>query len=360
MVEFVLHSNVYSVDSDACSDVQVVHNALQTILRENLGNREVVIDCCDCGAAYRILMALLSVTPGSWCLTGTPRLLQRPMRELVEVLTAIGGAIAPSGEGWHIEGKPLRAAQLTMDCRRSSQFASALLLIAPKLGLQHLQITPEFFGSADYVQLTRVCAPWQVEVPPLPNALPPLGMIGDWSAALFWYAMAALHPQQKYLFPNLSLLSAQGDSIIAQWFHKLGVESIETPEGVCVSASPQMNIPSLTMDVAAHPDVVPVLSAVACLMPADFTFLHVGNLIYKESNRLSALMEQLAPFAEIMELEDGTLRIRGRAERPQKLCSFQTHHDHRLAMAFLLFGHPEALDDVACLAKSYPRLLEIT
>ena len=113
-------------------------------------------------------------------------------------------------------------------------------------------------------------------------------------------------------------------------------------------------------DVADHPDVVPVMAALACLLPADFTFLHTSNLRYKESDRVGELAVQLSPFAEV-ECRDDSLRIVGRARAlwPQPPYAFRTCHDHRLAMAFLLFG-PDALpDDLACLGKSYPLLPDI-
>jgi len=110
------------------------------------------------------------------------------------------------------------------------------------------------------------------------------------------------------------------------------------------------------LDVRDNLDTVPVMAALAALLPADITFRNVKNLRYKESDRLQALADQLAPYAEI-ELSDNVLRVKGKGEAIVAGAGLDTKHDHRLAMAFLLF--PGAvLDDVGCLEKSYPGLLE--
>lgn len=355
---FVLTGEVLPLPEGECEDVCVTHRALRT-LSEAVGTG-AVIDVADCGAACRFMMALLAVTPGRWLLTGTPRLLQRPVEGLLEALTAIGGSIVRVGEGWRIEGRALRAETLAVDARQSSQYASALLLIAPKLGLRHLELIPADVLSKPYIQLTRLCMPAPVEVTGLPHPQGPLGRIGDWSAALFWYVKALLAPGSRYELLGLSLASAQGDAIVAEWFRQLGVESEETERGVRIAAQRLPQGVTFQFDVADHPDVVPVMAALACLLPADFTFLHTRNLDFKESNRAEELAQQLAPFAEIERTED-SLRVVGkaRARWPKPPYGFRTCSDHRLAMAFLLFGPSAHLDDLCCLRKSYPQLPDI-
>ncbi len=355
--QFVLSGEVLEISQNECNDVVVTHRALQTVAQHS--GVGALIDVGDCGAAYRFMMALLSVTPGRWRLTGTPRLLQRPMEELASVLTAAGAALYRDTAGWHIEGRALTAETLTIDCTRSSQFASALLLIAPKIGLRTLHVTPATFGSVPYVQLTRLCAKSEVAMPELPPAGDSLGRVGDWSAALFWYAHAALHPAHACELLDLSLASAQGDSIIAEWFDALGVTSLETDRGVLIQATRPPQARPYLFDVADHLDVVPVMAALAALLPADFTFLHTRNLSYKESDRARLLAEQLSPFAEV-DWRDESLRIIGRprAQWPSAPYRFATNRDHRLAMAFLLFGDNAVLDDTDCLKKSYPELIQ--
>ena len=385
-------------DADG-SDVRVVWRALR-ILREtsvetqnfaSLQHRDlslspVEIDVADCGAAYRFLMPLLAATPGRWLLTGTPRLLQRPILPLVEVLRGIGAEMERVGDGWLIHGKPLLVSTLTLDATQSSQMASALVLAAPLLGLRTLHLTTTDIPSLSYLRMTlALTRDWPVSVPGVEVPDVPVGAHGDWSAALFWFAHARLHPENEYVLSPLSLESIQGDSVIAQWFNGMNVSvSCENPyygEDVahcreakyCVStpscvgniispcieiaAKPLEKTPRLVFDVRDNLDTVPVMAALAALLPADITFQNVRNLRYKESDRLAALAEQLAPYAEI-ELSDNVLRVKGKGEPVVAGAGFDTCHDHRLAMAFLLFPDAE-LNDVECLRKSYPGLMAI-
>lgn len=357
VAHFVQCGEVMQVAAEESSDVLVTYDALVRI-REALlhphGDAPVVIDVRDCGTAYRFMMALLSVTEGQWLLTGTERLLLRPMEELVATLQQIGADIKRVGNGWLIEGWPLHAETLTIDCTRTSQFASALLLIAPKLHLQQLHLKPAEVGSVPYINLTLSCIDYPVKVPGLPCSRLPLGGVGDWSSALFVYAYACLHPEDSFLLERLTLNSAQGDSVIAQWFESLGVTSQQKEDGVLVQADSQAGRRVATFDVADHPDVVPVLAALACLLPADFHFLHTRNLAFKESDRSAALATQLSSFAEVDYQED-TLTIKGLAREkwPVPPYRFCTLNDHRLAMAFLLFGADAELDSIDCLCKSW-------
>ena len=224
MAHFVLTGDLLPLRGGECEDVCVTHRALK-VVAESAG-RGAVVDVADCGAACRFVMALMAVTPGRWLLTGTPRLLGRPMDGLVQALCSIGGRITRVEEGWRIEGGALRAETLTVDARQSSQFASALLLIAPEIGLRRLELAPADIPSKPYLQLTRLCMPAPVEVSGLPQPQGPLGRSGDWSAALFWYAHALLHPENSYELLDLSLTSAQGDAVVA------GYSIIKEPEKV--------------------------------------------------------------------------------------------------------------------------------
>lgn len=361
ILHYVRAGEVMEVSPGDCSDVQVTHRALETLRGAEGSASTTVIDVADCGAAYRFLMALLSATPGHWLLTGTPRLLERPIDELVEVLSDIGANIRRDSNGWLIEGKPLCAETLTINCTRSSQFASALLLISSKLGLKTLNIIPADAGSLSYVRMTLACMGEQVSVPAITKVPQNLGLPGDWSAAVFWYAMALLHPDNEYVLQDLSLDSIQGDAVVADWFARMGLKSTSTAHGIRVCAGNKQELPPMTFDVADHPDLVPVMAALACLLPTDLTFLHIQNLRYKESDRARHLAEQLAPFAEVVDLKEDVLRIKGKTKStwPSLPYRFQTMGDHRLAMAFLLFGKDAILDDIKCLRKSYPALISI-
>lgn len=349
-------------DADG-SDVRVVWHALQSLRAPSTSS--VAIDVADCGAAYRFLMPLLAATPGTWLLTGTPRLLQRPVEPLVAALQKMGADIRRVGDGWLVHGKSLAASTCTIDASQSSQMASALVLAAPLLGLRTLHLTTTHIPSLSYLRMTLVLArDWPVEIPGVEVPDLPVGAPGDWSAALFWFAHARLHPENAYRLSPLTLESIQGDSVICQWFRELNV-SVYCENAIlgknaqpCVeiAAQPLKTMPRLALDVRDNLDTVPVMAALAAILPADITFRNVRNLQYKESDRLEALVSQLQPYAQIT-FSDNELHVVGNRHRLVAGAGFDTHHDHRLAMAFLLFGPNAELNDVECLKKSYPELL---
>ena len=237
--------------------------------------------------------------------------------------------------------------------------ASALVLAAPLFGLRTLHLITTDIPSLSYLRMTlALTRDWPVEIPGVEASETPIGAIGDWSAALFWFAHARLHPENEYALSPLSLDSIQGDSVIARWFDEMNV-SVCGDARPCIEifAKPLETMPRMVLDVRDNLDTVPVMAALAALLPADITFRNVRNLRFKESDRLQALAEQLSPYAEIV-LSENELRVKGMGGTAVPTKRFETHHDHRLAMAFLLFPGAE-LDDVECLRKSYPRLKDI-
>ena len=370
-----------SISPGDCRDIAVTHRAVGIVAGKS-SVHPVAIDVEDCGAAYRFLMPVLAATPGVWLLMGTERLLQRPILPLAEVLRGIGAEIERVEEGWLIRGKSfarpvetfhetslqrgeIGGLSLSIDASQSSQMASALVLAAPLLGLKTLHLTMPDIPSLPYLQMTlALTRDWPVEIPGVTVPDTPIGAVGDWSAALFWFAYACLHPEHEYLLSPLSLESIQGDAVIAQWFNMLGVSvcrdvvhSVSTTPYIEIKAKPLETMPHLVLDVCDNLDTVPVMAALAALLPADITFQNVRNLQYKESDRLHALAEQLMPYATI-ELSENELRVIGKGQPLVAGAGFDTKHDHRLAMAFLLFPDAE-LNDVACLEKSYPGLFPI-
>ena len=387
---YVRGEEIPAVSETDGSDVRVTWRALCAMAdSKRMGTDKVTtLDVADCGAAYRFLTPVLAATPGTWFFTGTSRLLQRPILPLVEALRGIGAEMERVGDGWLIKGKTLPSVEtqnfaslqrgkpdadeglsLTLDATESSQMASALVLAAPLLDLRTLHLTTTDIPSLSYLRMTlALTRDWPVKIPGVEVPGTPIGALGDWSAALFWFAHARLHPENEYLLSPLSLDSIQGDSVVAKWFDEMNVSVREARHYgdalPCVSTAPCIEIvakslekmPRMVLDVRDNLDTVPVMAALATLLPADITFRNVRNLRFKESDRLRALAEQLLPYAEIA-LSENELRVKGKEGPVIPMAGFKTHHDHRLAMAFRLF--PDAvLDDVECLRKSYPGLLE--
>lgn len=362
MITSYVHGGVIPAVTDQdCHDVLVVHRALCTLAHalNDPSSETCIVDVEDCGAAYRFLLPLLAVSPCRSLLTGTPRLLQRPIKPLLKALHEIGADIQKKENGWLINGKPLKSKVMSLDARLSSQMASALVLVAPLLELKTLRLIPSQISSLPYLQMTLACTQdYPVEIPGVSIPDTTIGAIGDWSAALFWFAHARLHPENQYSLSPLSEKSIQGDSVIYHWFKELNTSISIDDLSMNIHAEPLSEKPKMVLDVQHCLDTVPVMAALAALLPADITFQNVNNLQYKESDRLHSLADQLSPYAEIT-LSDNTLRINGKGTPTDPAPHFDTHHDHRLAMAFLLFGPSAVLNDTECLRKSYPRLMGV-
>ena len=354
IARFLYRGELLDVLPDDSEDVRVTYRCL-AIVRDAKGlSSSVTVDAGDCGAAFRFMMALLAVTEGEWLLTGTPRLLQRPVNPLVTALRTAGAAITPAPDGWRISGRPLHAETLTVDCTLSSQFASALLLIGPKIGLKELTTLPAAPSSTPYIAMTRRVLDGVLSGTPLRRE-------ADWSTAAFWYAFVRLSPDvDMLLLRDLHLDTIQGDSVISQIFSKLGVSSKQTDEGILIEKNGDLNHDfKFGLDLKNTPDLAPVLAVTAVMLGASCTLTGLENLNLKESRRLDVLAQELAPFANVS-VEDGTLRIDGRKTLPNGSgapMEVNTHGDHRMVMAFslLFFKYDVYLSDIECVKKSYPK-----
>ena len=350
---FLYDGELLPVCSDDSEDVRVMHRCLD-VVRKGMGSSKAVgVDAGECGAAFRFLMALLAVMEGEWLLTGTPRLLERPVIPLVTALRSIGGFVEPVPNGWHIVGKPLHAETLTVDCSLSSQFASALLLIGPRIGLRELVTVPDTPPSAPYIAMTRYVVDEVL-------AGRPLRREADWSTAAFWYAFVCLSPDvDALLLRDLRMDSIQGDFIISQIFNNLGISSQQKDEGVWIEKTRDFNHDfKFEIDLAYNPDLAPVLAVTAVLLGRRCLLTGLDNLNLKEAHRLDVLVEELSPFAHVS-TSGGTLRIEGGktvVDSPSLSRVMNTHGDHRMVMAFALLSlqYDIYLSDIKCVGKSYP------
>lgn len=356
VADFVRGRALPQLSGDDCNDVAVVRRALDALSTDY--GAPVRIDVEDCGAALRFITALAAAIPRRTVITGTPRLMQRPLSPLVDALNSAGASVNKIGDDIVVDGKILNVSELCVDASLSSQFASALVLAAPLMNLHDIKLLSPDIPSLSYVKMTLSCVPdFDVTVQGVEKQMfADLGEPGDWSAAAFWFAHSCLHPHNSYSLHPLSLDSVQEDSVMADWFTELGGNVSSQGNAVDFCFKKQDAYYAKTFDMIQNLDLVPVLAALACALPADFTFLNVGNLRFKESDRLHELVAQLSPFAEISHNED-FIRVRGNRNNDFSKSLFYSRHDHRLAMAFLLLTEKNRIDDVECVAKSYPTLL---
>jgi 3-phosphoshikimate 1-carboxyvinyltransferase len=309
----------------------------------------ITLDCGLGGTTLRFLAALAAVTPGTFTLTGAPRLCERPIDDLVGALRALGADVRTDGDHppIQIRGQHLRGGEVEVGTNRSSQFLTALLLVAPTFedGLTVIRRGP--LASPGYVDLTcRVLEDFGVRVqtdgeqwtvPGVGFTAPETFTVeGDWSAAGAWFVLAA-RTGSRFRAENLDPDSTQSDRVLPDL-----VEALADPGDVEIDASDT-------------PDQVMNLAVLAALRSGETRIRGAANLRIKESDRLAATTRELRKAGiDVDECEDG-LTIRG----PTRLlpADFACHGDHRIAMAMAILGSLRAgttIDTPECVAKSYP------
>ena len=321
------------------------------------------------GTSMRFLTALAALGEGEYLLTGTERLCQRPLGELLEALRQAGvQAVSERGDGCppvRVTGG-LTGGKAQLSGGTSSQYLSALLFIGPLApkGLT-IDITGELV-SRPYVDLTlEVLGNFGIsyyrkgyrsfELPGGQSYLPREYEIeADASSASYFWAAAAL-TGGRVTITNLSLESSQGDAAFPEVLGRMGCAIESSPAGLTVQGGPLQGI---TVDMATMPDLVPTLAVLAAFAAGDTVITGVAHLRHKESDRLHAVATELGKLGiEARETPDG-LVIRGGAPKGAVI---HTYNDHRIAMSFAVAGLKipgMAIENPECVAKSFPEFWE--
>ena len=350
---------------DAAADIKVMSSAL--------ASNDDRIDVGGTGAAMRMLTAYFATRLGrTVVLDGDHRMRERPLGELVRVLRLMGASIDYlGGEGFpplRITGRQLVGGAQCIDGSVSSQYISALLMIAPLAGGIKLTIEGKIV-SRPYIDMTMammqrrgIDAHWQhdsiVVVPAGNYKAQPLAVEPDWSAASYWLAMQALVPGSTIRFEGLPRDSIQGDRAIVEMMAPLGVGAAWNDEGLCLTST-GCELPRFYgRDMSANPDLVPTLAVTLSLLNVPFRLTGVANLAIKESDRLQVLQEQLQRLGHVIDCDGTTLAYNGERIDVPKNISLDAHGDHRMAMALSLAAtrHPGiTIVGGEVVAKSYPQ-----
>lgn len=336
---------------------------------------QAVVDCEDAGTVARFMMTFLSCRKGSWLLTGTERLCQRPMRPLVEALRQLGAEIQYEGEEGclpiRIQGVGIKGGMVKLDAAQSSQFVSSLLLAAPMWEQGLVLRMGDKVASTPYIDMTlglmrhfgAVVEKQGNTITVKPQSYRPtcFAVSPDWSAASYWYEMAALGETCDLLLKGLGKDTLQGDSIVASWYQAFGVETVFEPEGVRLRrVGTEVVAVPLSFDFSDHPDLFPAVfvTCVARGIPAHF--YGTANLDVKESKRVVSLIAELKKvfeFTYIINSDNIIINKSYYINIGVNKTVFCTYNDHRIAMALagLLLGSNEmAFDQPKVVAKSYP------
>ena len=324
------------------------------------------------GTALRFLTAFYAGCPGKEItLDGSQRIRQRPMRQLVDSLKQLGAKIEYlDAEGFaplKIYGRRLQGGKIEIDATISSQFISALLLIAPYM-IDGLELKLEGDAvSKPYIDMTvELMKQYGAEVSfeqNLAKVEPSLYCVDslyeekDWSASAFWAEIVALSAGFVSL-PSLTLHSLQGDTKVTEFFGRLGVNFTEAEEceGIELCGDPEI-FAHIDLDLSAHPDLAMSIAVTCCLLNIPFHLTGLDTLRLKETDRIEALHNELLKLGCITEISPSSIAWEGRFYPISQLPVIDTYNDHRIAMAFApaaLLIPGIVIRNVEVVGKSYP------
>jgi 3-phosphoshikimate 1-carboxyvinyltransferase len=364
-----LSQGLVSVENlSQAADTQTLHH----ILNAQLGTQNPQhIDVGPAGTAMRFLTALLATQLGEYTLTGSQRMKERPMGILVDALQKLGAHINYIEQDGYppllIKGPfEQKKAKISIQGNVSSQYISALLLIAPSLakGLC-LELEGEL-TSKPYVEMTLAMLhqvgiqhSWegnQICIEQQDFKASTLVVEPDWSAASYWYALAALAQEANLSMPHLQAYSLQGDSKITELMANFGITS-QFKNGELLLTK-ESKIPERKIfDLNECPDLAQTLIVCCAAIGHEATFTGLETLKIKETDRIKALQTELAKIGVSLIEKNLTYKLDCTHRVLPKKIQIATYEDHRMAMAFaplaLLIDEVEILDPQV-VAKSYP------
>jgi 3-phosphoshikimate 1-carboxyvinyltransferase len=340
------------------------------ILKHALHSRETIIDAGHAGTAFRFLTAYFSVTAGERILTGSERMKQRPVGTLVDALRKLGADIEylekENYPPLKIKGKQLSGGSISIDADVSSQFISALLMIAPHIkGGLYIRLTKEKI-SAPYLTITaelmRKCGArveetaFGFKVPEQNYLHSTIAAERDWSAAAFFYQLAAFSEESEILLKGLSEHDIQGDKILSEIFAKFGVKTSFTEPG-CLLQKSVLPVVEINFDFKDCPDLAQPLAVTMAGLGVKGKLTGLKTLRIKETDRIHALVEEFKKIG-IHAIPGEDFIIMPGTPIIKSADAIKTYDDHRMAMSFAPLA--QVLDEIeieepAVVKKSFPK-----
>ncbi len=343
--------------------------------------------CGESATTLRFMTAVCSLIPGRCRLVGGPSLSQRPVKSLVEALRKLGVKCSIDGKTPPVtmEGGTLRGGMTELPGNISSQFISALLLVAPFAEKEvSIRLTTEL-TSRPYVLMTLSClrrfginvgTDFDKFVVARQNYQPTrFDVEGDWSSASYFLALGAV--SEGVEVANLSKASVQGDRVILDFLRSMGAQVRMAGESVTVSKA---KLRAIKADLSDCIDLLPTMAVLAAIADGTSEFTGIERARIKESNRVAALKEGLGRLGITVTEGKNRLTINGLATRKRTADSkeeveageagrpapggtvIDSWGDHRIAMAFGVLGTAIGaitIDGAECVAKTFPQFWEI-
>lgn len=341
-------------------------------MQKGLSISKGIVDIHHAGTAMRFLTAYFASQAGKEVtLTGSQRMQERPIKVLVEALQSMGADITyTKNEGYppiQIKGRALDKSEVSLPANISSQYISALLMIAPSLpnGLK-LDLVGKI-TSVPYIKMTLGLLRQigveshfdgnTITVLPKPAVEESTLVVeSDWSSASYFYSIAALSEVGSQI--ELSAYkenSLQGDSVLSTIYRDFGVETTFADNKILLKKTRECELETVAYDLANAPDIAQTIS-VTCFglgMGCHLTGLH--TLPIKETDRLGAMKTELEKVGATVDIDHESLTLKP-STRIVSGASIDTYHDHRMAMAFGPLGLKTTLNvnDAGVVSKSYP------
>lgn len=352
--------------------IENVSNSDDAVLMQKaLASNADEINIGHAGTAMRFLTSYFSVKENSEIiLTGSYRMKNRPIKILVDALKSLGADIEyVEKEGYpplKITGKKLTNNFVEIEGNVSSQYISSLLLIAPTLenGL-NLKFKGEI-TSVPYIKMTlALLAELGIElswdddsilIQPKPTIENKTVVVeSDWSSASYYYSLVALSPNSEVTLSSYKKTSLQGDSVLAEIYEKLGVETVYGENSITLRNKNILDVDLLNLDLRSAPDIAQTIVVTCFGLGVECYLTGLHTLKIKETDRLVALKNEIEKLGGEVEITNETLRLFF-LEKIKENIAISTYDDHRMAMAFAPLATKVSIEIEApnVVSKSYP------
>lgn len=368
-----LYPNIELENVSKSDDSEVMLLALTQNLQLSTYN---LIDVHHAGTAMRFLTAYFAIQQNKEIvLTGSSRMKDRPIGIVVDALNQLGADVTYKGKKGFpplkINGKKLIKNKVSLSANVSSQYISALLLIAPKLE-NGLELTLEGeITSVPYINMTLallneigVKTSFEnntIKVNHQPSIInrQRITIESDWSSASYWYSIVALSPARtKIKLSSFKENSLQGDSVLIEIYKNFGVQTSFGNNEIILEKSNYYH-QSAILDLSKSPDIAQTIVVTSFALGLGCRLNGLHTLKIKETDRLEALRKELTKLGAMILTNDSGL-ILAPSTRIKDNISIKTYQDHRMAMAFapLALKTNLIIEDAEVVSKSYPTFWE--
>ena len=342
------------------------------VTQKGLKSKSNIIDIHHAGTAMRFLTAYFAIQPHrEIVLTGSKRMQKRPIKLLVEALNSLGADITyekePGFPPLIIRGKEITTDRVSLPANISSQYISALMLVAPALknGL-NIDLIGET-TSVPYIKMTQSIMDQlgfetafygnQISIKPASKIDTNHWKVeSDWSSASYFYSIVALALRSEITLNSYFEESKQGDAALAEIYEKFGVKTTHSNGKITLSKIAGFKLPNcIVLNLKNTPDLAQTI-AVTCLgFNIDCKLSGLHTLKIKETDRLAALKIEIEKLGGKVKITDRSLEL-ANSGKINKNISIDTYNDHRMAMAFAPLGLkvPININNAEVVSKSYP------